>query len=751
MFGGEYQKPTGWLTNAPHLQKIAVACPGGPGHKHPPLEGLVKNFQGEWVWKTSLASEYPQGLCEVLAREFLDVVKQEGDRPDLEFLSHKDGFNNKREESAAFRREQENEECIGGLRNPVKSLERVPGWYRVGSRLFWTIENLQQVDTQFHDLYNIVGANVDFNFEDALDKLRNAMATEFSVGSPPKSGLWSELMVQMTKDANDPDTEAATWPQRGTPLGILEEIVPGGVFPRDEEHNPRELDRMLALDTLVGTEGNYQTYEQNKQDADDLFTQELQKGFVDWSTDKSTLEDKYGPLVQSSIGVIVKQKREGKKVRLVHDLRRSGVNEAIKCSERLVLPRLRDVVEDAMCLFESLEPGESLGLMSLKTHSSNSLFVIAKSDICLDQRLADFSFTMLFFFGIGTGPLVWARIAALVARITQSMFSASRSRLQIYVDDPLALMRGTTEQIHDMCNKILWLWLTLGLQISWKKGTLGSHVEWIGSHIEPRNYDKTIILTVTQEKLSEWKHLLIQLIKKPTVSRKLLVQFTGKMSWASGFLMQPKPFVRMLHAALALNTRVSNNGAVYFKQVEPALKCLQHFFNDIKGSLRWEVRAHVRHHCSLHIVVDASPWGGGAILYQNNQPVQLLTLVWNSNDEKHTGAKIGEAGSQAVWECYIVLRALWCWMKFGQQGVLSALLRRSAKSPLLNNVVREITLFLAKDFKSLETIHVWSEYNELADSLSRIKDPNKPAVIPEVLKSCHLLEDAPQFWHKPLE
>ena len=84
------------------------------------------------------------------------------------------------------------------------------------------------------------------------------------------------------------------------------------------------------------------------------------------------------------------------------------------------------------------------------------------------------------------------------------------------------------------------------------------------------------------------------------------------------------------------------------------------------------------------------------------------------------------------------------------EGVLKALLKRSAQSPLLNEVVREITLYLAADFKSLETIHVWSEYNEWADSLSRIKDPNKPAEIPDALRHLPHLEDGPQYWHKPL-
>lgn len=115
MFGGEYCKPTGWLSNAPHIQRIAVTRPGGEGHDHPLLEGLTQDFWGEWVWKTSLAAEYPQGLCEVLAEEYLKVVGQAGCRGPLVFKSVKDDDISKRHDSKSQMREQENERSIGGM------------------------------------------------------------------------------------------------------------------------------------------------------------------------------------------------------------------------------------------------------------------------------------------------------------------------------------------------------------------------------------------------------------------------------------------------------------------------------------------------------------------------------------------------------------------------------------------------------------------------------------------------------------
>ena len=48
--GCEYRKPTGWLTNADHLEVLTKQCPGGPLHLHPPLAGLS---QGQKLWRGS--------------------------------------------------------------------------------------------------------------------------------------------------------------------------------------------------------------------------------------------------------------------------------------------------------------------------------------------------------------------------------------------------------------------------------------------------------------------------------------------------------------------------------------------------------------------------------------------------------------------------------------------------------------------------------------------------------------------------
>ena len=66
----------------------------------------------------------------------------------------------------------------------------------------------------------------------------------------------------------------------------------------------------------------------------------------------------------SKLACIIKVKRDGRtKIRLVIDFRRSGVNGRVSACERVVLPRIADVLSDGMWLLSSAERGEDVELM----------------------------------------------------------------------------------------------------------------------------------------------------------------------------------------------------------------------------------------------------------------------------------------------------------------------------------------------------------------------------------------------------
>jgi hypothetical protein len=72
MAGSMHKKETGVLTNAPWLADLLCDINSRP-HHHVPLIGLVEDFREEdskQVFYTELASEYPEGLCNLWAESF---------------------------------------------------------------------------------------------------------------------------------------------------------------------------------------------------------------------------------------------------------------------------------------------------------------------------------------------------------------------------------------------------------------------------------------------------------------------------------------------------------------------------------------------------------------------------------------------------------------------------------------------------------------------------------------------------------
>lgn len=64
-------------------------------------------------------------------------------------------------------------------------------------------------------------------------------------------------------------------------------------------------------------------------------------------------------------------------------------------------------------------------------------------------------------------------------RLTQSVVM-QRVSLMCYVDDPLAVIKGTKEQRRYIAALIIYIWSALGLPLSLDRGQFGPEVVWIG-------------------------------------------------------------------------------------------------------------------------------------------------------------------------------------------------------------------------------------------------------------------------------
>ena len=65
-------------------------------------------------------------------------------------------------------------------------------------------------------------------------------------------------------------------------------------------------------------------------------------------------------------------------------------------------------------------------------------------------------------FGVGTGPLVWRRVAASMMRITQATLGADTSRTACFMDDPLLVVAGSRPERVSKALQALLLWCALG-------------------------------------------------------------------------------------------------------------------------------------------------------------------------------------------------------------------------------------------------------------------------------------------------
>ena len=96
---------------------------------------------------------------------------------------------------------------------------------------------------------------------------------------------------------------------------------------------------------------NYASVTEHRAEVENEINRLAAKGFVTVYESWDDLRARLGEVVVSRMAAVLKVKPDGtRKVRLIVDMRRSGVNSFVKAHERVVLPRLRDAVSDAVAM-----------------------------------------------------------------------------------------------------------------------------------------------------------------------------------------------------------------------------------------------------------------------------------------------------------------------------------------------------------------------------------------------------------------
>ena len=135
------------------------------------------------------------------------------------------------------------------------------------------------------------------------------------------------------------------------------------------------------------------------------------------------------------------------------------------------------------------------------------------------------------------------------------------------------------------------------------------------------------------------------------------------------------------------------------------------------------------------IEVDASPWGGGAVLLENGLPTRCFACQWLAEDFKGMKVNIGNPAAQTFFEILALVLAVECWCPAGSPPTviwgdnLAAL--QEALSMRGRDLQEQLAQALAvlRGARSLDLAvgHLPSESNIHADCLSRIYAPGSDA------------------------
>ena len=288
--------------------------------------------------------------------------------------------------------------------------------------------------------------------------------------------------------AKDPESEAANWGITGAPSGILHQPSDPGIFP--DVTCPAEL-RPEELHADHSTFQNYPGVEEHVTTETEI-TGHMKPHHLDAFDSHEALSEYLGATpIYSKLGLIIRIRNGIEKARLILDTKESGIKRITAKTQRVILPRLMDAIMILLAML-SLCTQAGAQISAFVLDFSNAFwqipirhderrFFCCQTIIGGERKFLSFNRAAQ---GSANAPLLWSRVISLVCRLTQALFPPEMLRLMCYVDDPLAVLRGTPEERNIMTAIIILVWEALGFGLAYPKGQLAQKVTWIGGTLE---------------------------------------------------------------------------------------------------------------------------------------------------------------------------------------------------------------------------------------------------------------------------
>ena len=529
----------------------------------------------------------------------------------------------------------------------------------------------------------------------AIAQLRLLVAKAVGLGANKvkkhhAASTWRYNLVRRIMEmADDPDLYVAKWLETGFPVGIAKPITPSGLLPAVEETRDITAEQLEDLAPWTNNHASFDVPEGDELPAHALLKDLLDQGFAflfDSVAEAESWLD--ASVVVSPLGDVTKVKSDGSiKHRLIMDLRASEVNRASVVQERQVLPRFGDQARDVAMMSEL---GKGIGIfildfknafMSLPLAQEEMRFNVSVCPTGLERsrdalyggepRRGSVLVWRVLGFGGHSNPLTYSRAATFAARSGQALLCAPLSgdmtwapgRLQLYVDDPALTLSGSIAEQNLSVDLLVAWWLCLGIPLSWDKGGLvcgDVPHDWIGVSFWSRQKG-TCTMRVPKKFADELLDLAKQFAHPTTslVSVATAHALCGKAGRLAQVVPEVRPFTTALFTALAVSLAAAKKGV---REAPPNKVAVRRF----RQAATWLVALlggspfAVEHTLYLdrqlvctkerHIEFDASPWGAGALLVENEEVVEFFTVVWTSDSARQVGAVPGEARWQTFWE-----------------------------------------------------------------------------------------------------
>ncbi|KAF4723201.1 hypothetical protein FOZ62_032278 [Perkinsus olseni] len=266
--------------------------------------------------------------------------------------------------------------------------------------------------------------------ESVVEEARNAIVrigrasasdkVQSNPNTPLRPGLW-RIVGEL---AGDGDSDLHMWLREGAPVGISRDLSPGGWFPvsttadapADDEWRDWVESHVSASPTSCS---NYHSAESDPDNTWALLKNERQAGFCSFFDNVDALCEAVGSkdIVVTKIALATKPHTSPPKFRLICDARENRLNTLVKCSERIVLPRIADVVQN---VHELAEIGGWSGIECLSADFQNAFKLIPINSAERRFHICFFQGVWILFhvlmFGVKSSPLVWCRYSSAACR-----------------------------------------------------------------------------------------------------------------------------------------------------------------------------------------------------------------------------------------------------------------------------------------------------------------------------------------------